>query len=85
MTAIELAQKSPKTLKNEAFSALPQAIYKAGNLVPASGLYAELAANGFKMGEITCLHGENFPANQHPSFSYQLIIAPNIYPAMGKD
>jgi len=53
-------------------------IYKPGNIVPASGVYAELTAIWILTGRnVTCVQGEAFPPTQYDGYGYRLVYVSN--------
>lgn len=51
------------------------ATYKPGEIVPTSGIYAELSVGGNKQTEVTCVKGEPFPPTTTSGNYYELVRA----------
>ncbi len=49
------------------------ASYQPGQIVPASGIYAQFTNYNAKINEITCIKGEPFPPTQLAGYYYQII------------
>jgi hypothetical protein len=51
------------------------ATYKPGEIVPTSGIYAELSFSGIKQTEVTCVKKEPFPPTKGIGYHYELVKA----------
>lgn len=56
---------APKTIR----------LFKPGETVEVSGIYAQLDAEGLIRGHATCVRGEPFPPTAHEGLSWALVQA----------
>jgi hypothetical protein len=59
---------------------MSSAIYRPGDTVPVSGIYAVVDQNGSPVGrQITCEEGETFPPTVHPGEYGFILIQETVH------